>query len=194
MRRFRLRGGRLMTPSVVVSMLALFVALAGTGWAQEAVPLAKRALTADKAKVATNALEAERPDGDAGRGHPRAGHRCCDAQRPDGCADSRHARPDGHARGWPLHDSLDRLEHRPPRRHTSTPVRSAFQVNARSTAVGTRLWALRRSRPTGRSPTARAGSSRSSQRVATPFPPTAPYGSSARRCRSDVYLRTKGAR
>jgi hypothetical protein len=36
-------------------MLALFVALAGTGWAQQAVPLAKRALTADKAKVATNA-------------------------------------------------------------------------------------------------------------------------------------------
>ena len=56
MRRFRLRGGR-MTPSVVVSMLALFAALAGTGWAQEAVPLAKRALTADKAKVATNALK-----------------------------------------------------------------------------------------------------------------------------------------
>jgi hypothetical protein len=51
MRRFRLR----VTPAVVVSMLALFVALAGTGWAQEAVPLAKRALTADKAKVATNA-------------------------------------------------------------------------------------------------------------------------------------------
>jgi hypothetical protein len=38
-------------------MLAVFVALAGTGWAQEAVPLAKRALTADKAKVATNALK-----------------------------------------------------------------------------------------------------------------------------------------
>lgn len=56
MRRFRLRGGR-MTPSVVVSMVALFAALAGTGWAQEAVPLAKRALTADKAKVATNALK-----------------------------------------------------------------------------------------------------------------------------------------
>ena len=57
MRRFRLRGGRLTTPTVVVSMLAVFVALAGTGWAQEAVPLAKRALTADKAKVATNALK-----------------------------------------------------------------------------------------------------------------------------------------
>ena len=56
MRRFRLRGGR-MTPSVVVSMVALFAALAGTGWAQQAVPLAKRALTADKAKVATNALK-----------------------------------------------------------------------------------------------------------------------------------------
>jgi hypothetical protein len=36
-------------------MIALFVALAGTGWAQNAVPLAKRALSADKAKVATNA-------------------------------------------------------------------------------------------------------------------------------------------
>jgi hypothetical protein len=38
-------------------MVALFAALASTGWAQEAVPLAKRALTADKAKVATNALK-----------------------------------------------------------------------------------------------------------------------------------------
>ena len=54
MRRFRIRGIRV-TPPLVVSMIALFVALAGTGWAQNAVPLAKRALTADKAKVATNA-------------------------------------------------------------------------------------------------------------------------------------------
>ena len=54
MRRFRLRGIRV-TPPLVISMIALFVALAGTGWAQNAVPLAKRALTADKAKVATNA-------------------------------------------------------------------------------------------------------------------------------------------
>lgn len=52
--RFRLRGIRV-TPSLVISMLALFVALSGTGIAQNVVPLAKRALTADKAKVATNA-------------------------------------------------------------------------------------------------------------------------------------------
>ena len=56
MRRFRLRGIRV-TPPLVISMIALFVALAGTGWAQNAVPLAKRALTANKAKVATNALK-----------------------------------------------------------------------------------------------------------------------------------------
>ena len=54
MRRFSLRRFRV-TPPLVISMLALFVALAGTGWAQNAVPLAKRALTADKAKVAANA-------------------------------------------------------------------------------------------------------------------------------------------
>ena len=74
MRRFRLRGGRLTTPSVVVSMLAVFVALAGTGWAQEAVPLAKRALSADKAKVATNAQKAAgRERRSKSGGHPRAG-------------------------------------------------------------------------------------------------------------------------
>ncbi len=56
MRRFRLRGIRL-TPSLVISMLALLVALSGTGIAATVVPLAKRALTANKAKVATNALK-----------------------------------------------------------------------------------------------------------------------------------------
>ena len=56
MRGFRLRGIRL-TPSLVISMIALFVALSGTGYAQKVVPLAKRALSADKAKVATNALK-----------------------------------------------------------------------------------------------------------------------------------------
>jgi hypothetical protein len=55
-RKFRVRGIRV-TPPLVISMIALFVALAGTGWAQNAVPLAKRALTANKAKVATNALK-----------------------------------------------------------------------------------------------------------------------------------------
>ena len=186
MRRFRLRGGRLTTPSVVVSMLAVFVALAGTGWAQEAVPLAKRALTADKAKVATNAQKAAGSNGDAGRGHPRAGHRRCDAQRADGRTDSgrrlaRRARSPA---------AFTRFARRAgassSRTRRSTHVCSVCQVSARSTAVGTRQWALRRSRPTGRSPTARAGSSRSSERVATPFPPTAPSGSSARGCRSDV--------
>jgi hypothetical protein len=38
-------------------MIALFVALSGTSYAQKVVPLAKRALSADKAKVATNALK-----------------------------------------------------------------------------------------------------------------------------------------
>ena len=45
-RRFRV------TPSLVLSTAALFVALAGTGVAADVVPLAKRALTADKAKTA----------------------------------------------------------------------------------------------------------------------------------------------
>lgn len=61
MHKFRLRGGRV-APSLVIAMIALFVALAGTGVAATIVPLAKRALIADKAKtankatVATNAL------------------------------------------------------------------------------------------------------------------------------------------
>jgi hypothetical protein len=55
-RKFRLRGIRV-TPSLVVSMIALLIALSGTGIAATVVPLAKRALSADKAKVATNALK-----------------------------------------------------------------------------------------------------------------------------------------
>lgn len=54
MRRFRLQGIRL-TPSLIISMIALLVALSSTGIAATVVPLAKRALTADRAKVATNA-------------------------------------------------------------------------------------------------------------------------------------------
>ena len=44
-----------LTPSVVISMLAIFVALSSTGIAASIVPLAKRALSADKAKVAADA-------------------------------------------------------------------------------------------------------------------------------------------
>ena len=46
---------RLPSPALVIALVSLFVALTSTGWAQNVVPLAKRALTADKAKVATNA-------------------------------------------------------------------------------------------------------------------------------------------
>jgi len=54
MRKFRLRGVRV-TPSLVLSVIALFAALSTTGYAAEIVPLAKRALSADKAKVAADA-------------------------------------------------------------------------------------------------------------------------------------------
>jgi len=54
MRRIRTRVRRPSAP-LVISMIALFVALTGTGIAANVVPLAKRALTADKAKVATTA-------------------------------------------------------------------------------------------------------------------------------------------
>ena len=50
-----LRKLRLPSPAMVIAMVSLFVALTSTGWAQKVVPLAKRALTADKAKVATDA-------------------------------------------------------------------------------------------------------------------------------------------
>jgi hypothetical protein len=56
-RRFKPRGVRI-SPALVVSMIALFVALSSTGFAADIVPLAKRALTADKAKVATKANNA----------------------------------------------------------------------------------------------------------------------------------------
>jgi hypothetical protein len=51
-----MRTFRLPSPSLVVAMLALLLALTGTAFAaQQIVPLAKRALVADKAKVALNA-------------------------------------------------------------------------------------------------------------------------------------------
>jgi hypothetical protein len=51
-----MRKLRLPSPAIVVAVVALLVALSGTAVAaQQIVPLAKRALTADKAKVATNA-------------------------------------------------------------------------------------------------------------------------------------------
>jgi xanthosine utilization system XapX-like protein len=47
---------RLPSPAIVVAAAALLVALTGTAFAaQQIVPLAKRALIADKAKVALNA-------------------------------------------------------------------------------------------------------------------------------------------
>ena len=53
--RLRLRWP---SPALVVSLIALFIALSGTAYAAGIVPLARRALTADKAKVATTAKSA----------------------------------------------------------------------------------------------------------------------------------------
>jgi hypothetical protein len=47
------------SPALVVALLALFVSLSGTAVAAGVVPLAKRALNADKAKVADNAKRLE---------------------------------------------------------------------------------------------------------------------------------------
>jgi hypothetical protein len=47
------------SPALVVALLALFISLSGTAVAAGVVPLAKRALTADKAKVADNAKKLE---------------------------------------------------------------------------------------------------------------------------------------
>jgi hypothetical protein len=53
-----MRRSRLPSPALVVAALALLVALSGTAVAaQQIVPLAKRALVADKAKVALNAAK-----------------------------------------------------------------------------------------------------------------------------------------
>ena len=54
---FRVRLKREL-PALVISMVTLFVVLSGTGLAAQVVPLAKRALNADKAKVATTAKTA----------------------------------------------------------------------------------------------------------------------------------------
>jgi hypothetical protein len=50
-RGFRV-GKILVTPGLVLSIIALFAALASTGWASNIVPLARHALTADSAKTA----------------------------------------------------------------------------------------------------------------------------------------------
>lgn len=47
------------SPALVVALLALFISLSGTAVAAGVVPLAKRALSADKAKVADNAKKLE---------------------------------------------------------------------------------------------------------------------------------------
>jgi hypothetical protein len=56
----RNRRLRLPSPAMTVALVALFVALSGTAFAVQGaiVPLAKRALTADKAKVADKAMRA----------------------------------------------------------------------------------------------------------------------------------------
>jgi hypothetical protein len=46
---------RLPSPAIAIAVLALFVSLSGTAVAAGVVPLAKRALSADKAKVSDNA-------------------------------------------------------------------------------------------------------------------------------------------
>jgi hypothetical protein len=48
-------GRKRPSPALVVALVALFVSLSGTAVAAGVVPLAQRALTADKAKVADNA-------------------------------------------------------------------------------------------------------------------------------------------
>ena len=47
------------SPALVIAVLALFVSLSGTAVAAGVVPLAKRALSADKAKQADNAKKLE---------------------------------------------------------------------------------------------------------------------------------------
>ena len=49
------------SPALVVALLALFISLSGTAVAAGVVPLAKRALMADKAKVADNAKKLDGP-------------------------------------------------------------------------------------------------------------------------------------
>ena len=61
------------SPALVVALLALFVSLSGTAVAAGVVPLAKRALTADKAKVADNAKKLE---GQTAAAIPRRHRRC----------------------------------------------------------------------------------------------------------------------
>ena len=51
--------GKRPSPALVVALLALFVSLSGTAVAAGVVPLAKRALSADKAKLADNARKLE---------------------------------------------------------------------------------------------------------------------------------------
>ena len=62
MHRFRMLKIRI-TPALVIASIALFASLAGTGVAASIVPLAKRALKADKAKVATTAQNALKLNG-----------------------------------------------------------------------------------------------------------------------------------
>jgi hypothetical protein len=57
------KGLRRELPAVIVASIAVLVALSSTGFAANVVPLAKRALKADKAKVATTAQNALKLNG-----------------------------------------------------------------------------------------------------------------------------------
>ena len=54
-----MNGRKRPSPALVIAVLALFVSLSGTAVAAGVVPLAKRALSADKAKQADNAKKLE---------------------------------------------------------------------------------------------------------------------------------------
>lgn len=54
-----MNGKKRPSPALVIAVLALFVSLSGTAVAAGVVPLAKRALSADKAKQADNAKKLE---------------------------------------------------------------------------------------------------------------------------------------
>ena len=101
-------------------MIALFVALSSTGVAASIVPLAeacaegrqgKTANTANKAKVATNALKLNGQTAEQIAAIPGPAADAATLERPDGGPDRSHARPDELALRQPVHASLGRLEH-----------------------------------------------------------------------------------
>ncbi len=140
MRRFKPRRVRI-SPALVVSMIALFVALVEHGFCRRhraACQASAHRRQGEGGDESEQCPQAQQPDSDGDRGDARSRHGRRDAERPDGRPDCGHSRPC-------LRDPRRRLQGRSrrdgaSRKRTTRPLSapSARRTRRSSAAVGTR--------------------------------------------------------